>query len=141
MRWHAPWNPLKPGPELALVLDALQLGLDVLLRDLQQAEHGMVGLLRDHIQDVAESLGATLAPGLVHASPKKHDPEMGQRAKEMRPSFNGWKEKKQDFRTRPRKLKRPHGTYDMEIYRLHHYKKLFLLSIALGIRFPPPSNF
>merc|ERR1719240_1059499 len=54
-------------PQLALVLHALQLRLDVLLRDLEEAQHGVVRLLRDHVQDVAEPLRATLAPGLVDA--------------------------------------------------------------------------
>merc|ERR1719213_949546 len=54
-------------PQLALVLHALQLRLDVLLRDLEEAQHGVVRLLRDHVQDVAEPLRATLAPSLVDA--------------------------------------------------------------------------
>merc|ERR1719443_1731110 len=54
-------------PQLALVLHALQLRLDVLLRDLEQAQHGVVRLLRDHVQDVAEPLRAALAPSLVDA--------------------------------------------------------------------------
>merc|ERR1712100_884632 len=54
-------------PQLALVLHALQLRLDVLLRDLEEAQDRVVRLLRDHVQDVAEPLRATLAPSLVHA--------------------------------------------------------------------------
>merc|ERR1719335_1313899 len=54
-------------PQLALVLHALQLRLDVLLRNLEEAQHGVVRLLRDHVQDVAEPLRAALAPRLVDA--------------------------------------------------------------------------
>merc|ERR1719240_1429323 len=54
-------------PQLALVLHPLELRLDVLLRDLEQAEHAVVRLLRDHVQDVAEPLRAALPPCLVHA--------------------------------------------------------------------------
>merc|ERR1711937_338680 len=46
-------------PQLALVLHALQLRLDVLLRDLEEAQDRVVRLLRDHVQDVAEPLRAT----------------------------------------------------------------------------------
>merc|ERR1719152_766999 len=53
-------------PELALMLHPLQLGLDVLLRDLQQPQDAVVRLLRDHVQNVPEALRAALAPGLVH---------------------------------------------------------------------------
>merc|ERR1711939_306524 len=48
-------------PQLALVLHALQLRLDVLLRDLEEPQDGVVRLLRDHVQDVAEPLRAPLA--------------------------------------------------------------------------------
>merc|ERR1719217_815212 len=54
-------------PQLALVLHALQLRLDVLLRDLEEPQDGVVRLLRDHVQDVAEPLRAPLAPRLVDA--------------------------------------------------------------------------
>merc|ERR1712224_691119 len=54
-------------PELALVLHALELRLDVLLRDLQEAQHTVVRLLCDHVEDVSEPLRAALPPGLVHA--------------------------------------------------------------------------
>merc|ERR1712224_1150529 len=54
-------------PELALVLHALELRLDVLLRDLQETQHAVVRLLRDHVKDVPETLRAPLPPGLVHA--------------------------------------------------------------------------
>mmetsp|Transcript_44083 Transcript_44083/g.104967 ORF Transcript_44083/g.104967 Transcript_44083/m.104967 type:complete len:469 (-) Transcript_44083:365-1771(-) len=47
--------------------NTIQLAFDVLLRDLQEAQHAVVGLLGHHVQDVAEALGAALAPGLVHA--------------------------------------------------------------------------
>merc|ERR1712118_211776 len=57
-------------PELPLVLDTLELRLDVLLRDLEQAQHAVVRLLCDHVQDVAEALRAALAPGLVDT--KRH---------------------------------------------------------------------
>merc|ERR1712072_905501 len=52
-------------PQLSLVLHPLELGLDVLLRDLEQSEHAVVRLLRDHVQDVAETLRAALPPRLV----------------------------------------------------------------------------
>merc|ERR1712070_1259164 len=54
-------------PELTLVLNPLELRLDVLLRDLEQSQNAVVRLLRDHVQDVAEALRATLAPGFVDA--------------------------------------------------------------------------
>mmetsp|Transcript_103691 Transcript_103691/g.293554 ORF Transcript_103691/g.293554 Transcript_103691/m.293554 type:complete len:448 (-) Transcript_103691:262-1605(-) len=54
-------------PQLALVLDALQLRLDVLLGDLQQPQDAVVRLLGNHVQHVAEALRAPLAPRLVHA--------------------------------------------------------------------------
>mmetsp|Transcript_109013 Transcript_109013/g.273157 ORF Transcript_109013/g.273157 Transcript_109013/m.273157 type:complete len:216 (+) Transcript_109013:105-752(+) len=54
-------------PQLALVLHTLELGLDVLLRNLQEPQHAVVGFLRDHVQDVPEALRAALTPGLVHA--------------------------------------------------------------------------
>merc|ERR1712159_627130 len=53
--------------QLALVLHALQLRLNVLLRDLEEPQDGVVRLLRDHVQDVAEPLRAPLAPRLVDA--------------------------------------------------------------------------
>mmetsp|Transcript_49327 Transcript_49327/g.88648 ORF Transcript_49327/g.88648 Transcript_49327/m.88648 type:complete len:215 (-) Transcript_49327:339-983(-) len=57
-------------PELALMLHTLKLGLDVLLGNLQQAKHAVIGLFGNHIQDVAEALRAALAPSLVN--PKGH---------------------------------------------------------------------
>merc|ERR1712138_159412 len=38
-------------PELSLMLHALELRLDVLLRDLEKAQHAVVSLLGDHVQD------------------------------------------------------------------------------------------
>merc|ERR1712217_633804 len=40
-------------PELALVLHTLELGLDVLLRNLQESEHAVVSLLGNHVEDVS----------------------------------------------------------------------------------------
>merc|ERR1712151_1242703 len=57
-------------PKLALVLHPLELRLDVLLRDLEQTQDAVISFLRDHVQDVAESLRATLAPGFVDT--KRH---------------------------------------------------------------------
>merc|ERR1712190_490290 len=52
-------------PQLTLMLHALELGLDVLLRDLQQAQDTVVGLLGDHIENVSETLRAPLTPSLI----------------------------------------------------------------------------
>merc|ERR1719188_729088 len=52
-------------PELTLVLHPLQLRLDVLLRDLEEAKHAVVCLLGNHVKYVSETLRAALAPGLV----------------------------------------------------------------------------
>merc|ERR1719161_804407 len=48
------------------MLHALELRLDVLLGDLQEPEDAVVGLLGDHVEDVAEALRAPLPPSLVH---------------------------------------------------------------------------
>merc|ERR1712032_818597 len=52
-------------PELALVLHALQLRLDVLLRDLQQPQDTVVSLFGDHIQNVSKALRTSLPPCFV----------------------------------------------------------------------------
>merc|ERR1712124_210239 len=53
-------------PELTLVLDTFKLRLNVLLRDLQQTEDAVIGLLCNHVEDVPETLRAPLAPSLVN---------------------------------------------------------------------------
>merc|ERR1719446_560174 len=48
------------------MLDALELRLDVLLRDLEQPQDTVIGFLGNHIKDVSEPLRAALAPCLVN---------------------------------------------------------------------------
>jgi hypothetical protein len=43
-------------PEFPLMLNSLQLRLDVLLGNLQQSQNTVVGLLRDHVKDIPETL-------------------------------------------------------------------------------------
>mmetsp|Transcript_148447 Transcript_148447/g.475157 ORF Transcript_148447/g.475157 Transcript_148447/m.475157 type:complete len:558 (-) Transcript_148447:911-2584(-) len=55
-------------PKLALVSDAVQLALNVLLGDLQQAQHGVISLLADQVEETAVLLGRNLSPDFLHAA-------------------------------------------------------------------------
>mmetsp|Transcript_137284 Transcript_137284/g.382944 ORF Transcript_137284/g.382944 Transcript_137284/m.382944 type:complete len:646 (+) Transcript_137284:493-2430(+) len=55
-------------PELALVPHAVQLALDVLLRDLQEPEHGVISLLAHQVEDAAVLLRGELPPSLLDAA-------------------------------------------------------------------------
>mmetsp|Transcript_6449 Transcript_6449/g.18463 ORF Transcript_6449/g.18463 Transcript_6449/m.18463 type:complete len:690 (-) Transcript_6449:569-2638(-) len=53
-------------PELALVAHAVELALDVLLRDLEEPENRVVRLLADQVEDAPVLLGRRLSPDLFH---------------------------------------------------------------------------
>mmetsp|Transcript_71327 Transcript_71327/g.198945 ORF Transcript_71327/g.198945 Transcript_71327/m.198945 type:complete len:686 (-) Transcript_71327:715-2772(-) len=54
-------------PQLALMADAVQLAFDVLLGDLEEAQHRVVGLLAHQVEDAAVLLRRQLPPRLLHA--------------------------------------------------------------------------
>jgi hypothetical protein len=53
-------------PKLAFVANAVELALDVLLRDLQKSQNRMVRLLTHEVQDAPELLRRGLTPALLH---------------------------------------------------------------------------
>merc|ERR1712224_419304 len=48
------------------MLDTLELGLNVLLRNLEETQDTVICLLCNHVKDIAESLRAPLAPSFVN---------------------------------------------------------------------------
>merc|ERR1711879_949285 len=54
-------------PQLTLVLHALELRLDVLLRDLKQAQDAVISFFRNHVKHIPETLRTSLPPCFVNA--------------------------------------------------------------------------